>query len=113
MDQVDKLQKRYRLDWLIPVLILASAFFVTESSPIFQTNQWDDTNVSFTIGKAWLHGEWPYRDLFEQRGPFMYVIYLAAAAISGNNFTGLFLIEVVLMVAGYFVLWRKDGSAPR
>lgn len=79
-------------------------FFVTESSPIFMTNQWDDTNVTFTMARAWLNGSWPYRDLFEQRGPVLYMLYALAATISSSNFLGLFLVEMVLAVFSYIIL---------
>ncbi len=93
-------------NWLVVVLLAISVFGFTESSPIFKTNQWDDTNVSFTMGKAWIHGIWPYRDLFEQRGPLMYAIYGLAAKISETNFLGLFIIEAGLLIASFCVLLK-------
>ncbi|WP_203648485.1 hypothetical protein [Secundilactobacillus yichangensis] len=93
-------------NWLVLILLAVSIFGFTESSPIFKTNQWDDTNVSFTMGRGWISGLWPYRDLFEQRGPIMYAIYALAAKISFNNFLGLFVIESALLFAGFFVLLK-------
>lgn len=91
-------------EWLVVILLAISVFGFTESSPIFKTNQWDDTNVSFTMGRAWIHGIWPYKDLFEQRGPLMYIIYAAAAKISETNFLGLFIIEATLLIISFCVL---------
>lgn len=85
------------------LLLIVVLLFKTESSPIWQTNTWVDTNAMLTVGRSVLSGELPFRDFFEQRGPVLYGIYAIAATISSKNFLGVFIIEVIAMVATFYV----------
>lgn len=92
-------------------LVIVAMLFVTESSPIFATNQWDDTNVSFTMGRAWIQNDWPYKALFEQRGPVFYILYAIAALISRTSFVGLFIVELTAAIASYIFLVKLATAA--
>ena len=46
-----------------------------------------------------LRGKVPYRDLYEQKGPLLYMLHAAAALISGKSFFGVFLIETAACTA--------------
>ncbi|WP_230910397.1 hypothetical protein [Weissella cibaria] len=85
------------------LLLIVVLLFKTESSPIWQTNTWVDTKAMLTVGRSVLSGELPFRDFFEQRGPVLYGIYAIAATISSKNFLGVFIIEVIAMVATFYV----------
>ena len=52
------------------VLLLAS-----KSSPLYPFNDWCDANAFFTMGKGLFNGKIIFKDLFEQKGPFLYLIY--------------------------------------
>ncbi len=67
----------------------------TKSSPLYPMNDWVDANAFFTMGKGMFNGLVPFKDLFEQKGPFLYVIYGIGYLISNTTFLGIFLIEVV------------------
>lgn len=96
--------RKYTNQFLCMGLLVASYFFATLSSPLFPTNPWVDTNAMLTIGRAWLNGVVPFRDLFEQRGPTMYLIYMLAAWIHSNGFFGVFLLQISAGFIGYFFL---------
>lgn len=101
MTQIKKLLK------FLPLVVVFIAFFgLTASSPIYVTNQWDDTNVSFTVARAWIHGQLPYLNLFEQRGPLYYMVFTIAVLISNKSFLGLFVIEIVLGIVSYLGLLK-------
>lgn len=77
---------------------LLSALFLllgTKSSPLYPFNDWVDTNVSFTVGKGMMNGKVLYRDIFEQRGPLLYLIYGLGYLLSNRTFLGVFIFEVV------------------
>lgn len=79
------------------IFIIFTAFTVilicSESSPLYPINDWTDANCYMTVGRAMLNGAMPYRDLFEHKGPVIYLLHALAAIVSDNSFFGVFLIE--------------------
>ncbi|MBQ7615440.1 MAG: hypothetical protein IJU77_10380 [Butyrivibrio sp.] len=86
--------KRRLFIWSIisAVLIL---LFTTRSSVLFVCNNWDDANSYFTMGKGMMHGLVIYRDLYDQKGPFLYLLYGLAYLISEKTFFGVFIFEII------------------
>ena len=79
-------------------LALAAVLTVTvcsTSSPLYAFNTWNDANCFFTVGKSMLNGTILYRDIFEQKGPLLYVLHALAALISFDSFLGVYLLEVL------------------
>lgn len=79
--------------------MVISAFLMlmlaTRSSFLYCINDWDDANSYFTLGKALLHGMVPYRDLFDQKGMYLYFFYGLAYLVSHTTFFGVFLLEII------------------
>lgn len=67
----------------------------TKSSPLYVLNDWYDAECFFTVGKSMIKGKVPYLDLFEQKGPLLFLIYGIASLISNNSFIGTFILEVI------------------
>lgn len=67
----------------------------TKSSFLYPLNDWGDVNCYFTIGAGILDGKVPYRDLFDQKGPFIFGLYAIANLISSKSYIGGFLLETV------------------
>lgn len=67
----------------------------SKNSFLYSFNDWVDENAFFTIGRGWLHGMIPYRDLIDQKGPLLYFIFLVSAFINSNSFIGVFIFEVI------------------
>ncbi len=78
-------------------LIIATTFLLicTKSSPLYPINDWVDSNAFFTMGKGMMNGKVLYRDLFEQKGPLLYLIHGLAYLISYNTFLGVYIFEVI------------------
>ncbi len=74
---------------------VAVLLFTTRSSPLFVINNWDDVNSYFTMGKGMMNGLVIYRDLYDQKGPFLYLLYGLAYLISNRSFLGVFLFEII------------------
>lgn len=70
-------------------------FIRTKCSPLYPFNDWVDVNAFFTMGKSMLNGKIPYRDLFEQKGPLLYLIYGIGSLISARSFLGIFILETI------------------
>lgn len=56
--------------------LLASAFLLimlaSRSSFLYPCNNWNDANSYFSVGKALFNGKMPYRDVFDQKGMYLY-----------------------------------------
>lgn len=76
----------------ISLLILLIA---SKSSPLYPFNDWCDANAFFTMGKGLFNGKVPFKDLFEQKGPLLYLIYGIGYLISNTTFLGVFILEVI------------------
>jgi len=78
-----------------------SAFLVlmicSKSSFLYPMNDWVDVNCFFTVGRAIKHGKLPYLDLYEQKGPLLYILFFLASLISEQSFTGVFMVEVLCL----------------
>ncbi len=86
--------------------LLLSAFVIvmlaSRSSFLYPCNDWNDANSYFSVGKALLNGKMPYRDVFDQKGMYLYLFYGLAYLLSHTTFMGVFLLEVILAA---FDLW--------
>ena len=98
------LTRRYTL----PLFCLLCSFAVlavcSRSSPLYPTNDWVDANIYFTIGRGMHQGLMPYRDLLDHKGPLLYLLHWAAAAVSSTSFFGVWLLEVA---AGWGFLYAS------
>ncbi len=86
------------------ILMLAS-----RSSFLYVFNNWDDANSYLSVGKSIFHGKMPYRDVFDQKGMYLYFFYGLAYLVSHTTFAGVFLLEIVLGVldvAGFYRILR-------
>lgn len=77
---------------------LLTMLICTKSSPLYPTNDWVDANCYMTIGRAMTDGKMPYRDLFEHKGPLIYILHAAGALISDSSFFGIFLFETAACI---------------
>ena len=75
----------------------------SKSSFLYPLNDWVDANCFFTVGKSMMNGIVPYRDILEQKGPFLYFIHGLAWLISNDSFIGVYLFEV--LAATFFLYY--------
>lgn len=100
--------------------LLAALFLLigSKSSPLYPMNDWVDVNVFMTLGRGILHGKVPYRDLFEQKGPFLFFWHALSALFIRRGYGGVWLSEI--LTVGLFLyycaritgLYVKNRLAP-
>lgn len=82
-------------------------FFCSLMSPLYPFNDWSDINLYFNIGKAMFHGQTLYTDIFDHKGPLIFVIYGIGSLISKDSFIGMYFIEsivwVLMIFSAYFI----------
>ncbi|SMC68986.1 hypothetical protein SAMN06296952_2286 [Oscillospiraceae bacterium] len=87
--------------YLIYALIFSvlAMLFVSQSSPLYEINYWDDSNIYHTVAKAVWNGKLLYRDIHDQKGPLMFFIQIPGVIISDDSFTGMYVIEAIAFFA--------------
>lgn len=75
-------------------------------SPLYPLNIWADPNCILTVGRAMKHGAVLYRDIYEQKGPLLYLIHMLAACVTEKSFFGVFLFEIAAWTATLYAACR-------
>lgn len=92
---ISEKQYKYLIYFYCLIISLIFLFICSKSSPLYPFNNWDDSNSFFTMGKGMANGLVPYKDLFEQKGPIIYLIHAISYLISNTTFIGVFIFEVI------------------
>lgn len=90
-------------------LILSAVIIITiasTSSPLFPLNPWDDANCFLTMGRGIIKGLVPYRDLYEQKGPVLYLVHALCSLVPGKSFTGVWILECVMASIFAIYSWK-------
>ncbi|MGN1180678.1 MAG: hypothetical protein ACI4SD_05630 [Suilimivivens sp.] len=99
-----------KYNWPEICYLILAAFvilsFASRSSFLYPCNDWNDANSYFSVGKGLFNGKVPYRDIFDQKGMYLYFFYGLAYLISHTTFLGVFLLEWVLAAADLFGIHR-------
>lgn len=87
----------------------------SKCSFLYPLNDWVDVNIYFTIGKGMMAGRIPYRDLYDQKGIVVFLLYGLASLVDSSSMIGVYCLEV-LSFAGFLFFSCKtirlfyDGS---
>ena len=76
--------------------------FASQCSPLYPINLWDDANCLLTVGRVMQRGGVLYRDIYEQKGPLLYLIHALAACISDTSFWGVYVLEIPALTAALY-----------
>lgn len=85
-------------------VVLVSLF--SACSWLYPLNPWDDANCFSTIGKSMLEGKVLYREIFDQKGPLLFLLHVASAWAFARPFFGIYLLQI-LCLFGYLVYGLK------
>lgn len=82
------------------IFYIAGAVFLivtlcSKCSFLYPFNDWVDSNCFFTVAKAMANGQVLYKDIYEQKGLYLYVLHIPAYRISHTTFIGVYLYELV------------------
>lgn len=91
-------------------VLLVTSFILlmicSRSSFLYPCNDWNDANSYFTMGKAFINGQVLYRDVYDQKGPYLYLLYGIAYMFSNSNFYGVFLLEILAIAVLLFFFYK-------
>ena len=88
------------------VLAALMLLFASQCSPLYPLNIWGDANCLLTVGRVMKSGGVLYRDIYEQKGPLLYLIHALAACISDTSFWGVYLLEIPALTAALYAAYR-------
>ncbi len=104
------MRSRVRIPLLAVLLALLSStlmlLFTSKCSPLYPLNDWPDANVFLSAGKGMLEGRVMYRDLYDHKGPLLFLLHALCAAISFDSFLGVWLMEI-LFFAAFLVIAQR------
>ena len=66
----------------------------------------EDSSVFLYIGKRMLEGKLPYRDLFDHKGPILYLIEVSGLSLTPRSTSGVWVLEVLNLLAASFLMLR-------
>lgn len=78
----------------------------SKSSPLYAFNDWMDANIFFTMGRSMLGGRVLYRDVFDHKGPVLYLLYGLAGLVGGTDFRGVLVLEIIAMTSFLYTSLR-------
>lgn len=98
--QADKL-------YLIPLAVFTFLFlfFCSKLSPLYPTNEWGDINVYFNMGKGMFSGMTLYSEIFDHKGPLIFILYGLGSLVSGSSFIGVFILFIILWITASFSIF--------
>ena len=102
------LNRKKRIALYAACLLAAGVLLLlcSQCSPLFPINVWGDANCLMTVGRVMREGGVIYRDIYEQKGPTLYLIHAIAACISDTSFLGVYVLEVVSFSAVLYLACR-------
>lgn len=78
----------------------------SRSSFLYPCNDWNDANSYFTMGKSMMNGQVIYRDLYDQKGPYLYLLYGLAYLMHHTSFAGVFVLEIIAVAIFFFFCYK-------
>lgn len=94
---------------LLLIYVANLLLYCSHMSPLYYSNEWSDVNVYFTIGKAMFNGITPYAEIFDHKGPLIFIIYGIGYLISNDSFFGMFLIQIAGWLAMTYSIYKTSN----
>ncbi|MDT6981358.1 teichoic acid glycosyl transferase [Levilactobacillus zymae] len=91
-------------DYLLAIVGAFLMAFCSYTSPAYYFDVSPDNNAFFTVGKAMMHGIVPYKDIFEQKGPYVYFWHGLAYLVSNRSFLLIFVGEILTLAAAMILV---------
>jgi len=98
--------------WLtLPAILVAlSVLPLLLLSPLFNAPFDRDQGLYGVIARGWLHGSIPYRDLWDNKGPVLFLWYVAAFSWLGENIVGPRLLAALAAGAAVPFVWASGAA---
>ena len=100
------LEESNRIYYLVlPVLAIIFLLFESPYTSILNPYYGYDSAVFMVVGKGWSKGFVPYSDLFDHKGPFLYLMNALGFSIYDGKL-GVLIIQTIFMTATLFLIYK-------
>lgn len=90
---------------LFPLLAIVFLLFESSYTSVLNPYYGYDSAVFMVVGKGWSNGFVPYRDLFDHKGPFLYLMNALGFTINDGKL-GVLIIQTIFMTATLFLIYK-------
>jgi len=80
--------------------------FCTRNSPLFVFQSWIDPNIYMDTARAMTKGTVLYRDVFDHKGPLLYLVFIVFSFVSKDTMAGLYLLQSLTLGITLLYLYR-------
>lgn len=87
----------------IAIIIL---LFTSKYSILYPFNDWQDSNSFLTVARSMLEGKVLYKDIIEQKGPILYLIYIIGHIFTIGKISGIFILEVISLSVVFYYSYK-------
>ena len=77
------------------IVAIINCSFLSQSSPLYPLNYWDDVNSYVTVSRALVAGKVLYKDIFDHKGPLLHFLNIPFSAFNHQSYIGVFILEVI------------------
>ena len=102
MEKIKEFSKKYYPYFILVLAVFLCVTFASECSFLYRTNEWDDVHCFYTVSAALRDGKVIYRDIYEQKGPYLYFIHAFAIMLSPGHYYGAYILELIY---GFIFAW--------
>lgn len=98
------MKKKEARVFLIFVFVVGVLLCCSGASPLIN-NMGTDSSVFFVVGRGMKNGFVPYRDLFDHKGLYLYVLNCLAAWCSERTGLGILILEIVFVTCSVYIVY--------
>ncbi|MBQ2642689.1 MAG: hypothetical protein IJF94_02700 [Eubacterium sp.] len=84
-----------KIFWISLLTAIVTLLFCSKCSFLYTFNSWCDVNCFMTVGKSMMKGKVLYKDIYEQKGLLLFLIYGLSSLVSKTTFYPIFFVEVL------------------
>ncbi len=88
------------------ILSAACIMLYSTHSPLYTFMENNDVHCFITTARCMLRGDVLYRDIYEQKGPILYFIYMLGLMIDSKSFLGIACIEMIFYTVYIFFCYK-------
>lgn len=99
-----------KLSTLVTAIMAVISALLVPSRMLFSSGAPNDSSVFAYIGWAMTRGLAPYRDLWDHKGPLLYLLQYAGISLHPASTVGIGIMELSAYAVSFFLLYRIVGS---
>lgn len=105
MNKKTILDNSLKFIFFILAATLMVLYFSASTSPLYPNYKARDSSFFLVMGKEWLGGLIPYKDIWDQKGPAIFLVNLLGFMLTGNKY-GVLIIQIIFAVVSEVFIYK-------